>query len=369
MLRSHCPSQVQKRNQEANGDEFEVGRSGRKRKRANYSMNNETEADVSLDELSMSLIEEQKQSTNGKAVGALPGYELSNEIKKAHEAFIANLLSKPFKIPLSGYHPIYPALGMKVWGWQFDHFSVIDVKSIISLFNCFNYPSLIKVGSRLKRALYDPEHPNALILYYPPQLSENEKIKQKEEDVLVHVLVDPMLAKVLRPHQRAGIKFLYDCVTGKAIADYHGSIMADEMGLGKTLQCVALIWTLVRQGPDCKPIAPLSIVVSPSSLVKNWQNEFTKWLGQRVQTMAIDGGSSKEIDTKLEQFCSQGMLGRVHTPVLFISYETFRLHAYVLNKRPIGLLICDEGHRLKNLESQTYIALNGLAWGLQLYFI
>ena len=73
------------------------------------------------------------------------------------------------------------------------------------------------------------------------------------------------------------------------------------------------------KGPDGKPIAPLTIVVSPSSLVKNWQNEFTKWLGDRVSTVAIDGGSKKDIDTKLESFCSQTVTGRVHTPVLFMN--------------------------------------------------
>ena len=189
----------------------------------------------------------------------------------------------------------------------------------------------------------------------------NPVIALDDADVRVHVLVDPMLAKVLRPHQRAGVKFLFECVTGEAIDGHCGSIMADEMGLGKTLQCVALIWTLVKQGPKpAEPIAPLAIVVSPSSLVKNWQNEFTKWLGTKVTTLAIDGGSAREIDDKLDMFCGQHVHGRVHTPVLFISYETFRLHAHVLNKRPIGLLICDEGHRLKNLESQTYVALNAL---------
>lgn len=37
--------------------------------------------------------------------------------------------------------------------------------------------------------------------------------------------------------------------------------------------------------------------------------------------------------------------GRIVTPVLIISYETFRLHSHVLHKGKIGLIICDEGHR------------------------
>ncbi len=33
---------------------------------------------------------------------------------------------------------------------------------------------------------------------------------------------------------------------------------------------------------------------------------------------------------------------RVHQPVLIISYETFRLHATVLHRGSVGLVICDE---------------------------
>lgn len=84
----------------------------------------------------------------------------------------------------------------------------------------------------------------------------------------VAVVVDPILTKVLRPHQREGVKFMYDCVTGVQIENSYGCIMADEMGLGKTLQCITLMWTLLKQGPDCKPTIDKAIVVSPSSLVK-----------------------------------------------------------------------------------------------------
>jgi len=71
------------------------------------------------------------------------------------------------------------------------------------------------------------------------------------------------------------------------------------MGLGKTLQCITLMWTLLRQSPDCKPEIEKAMVVSPSSLVRNWYNEVEKWLGGRIQPLAIDGGSKEEIDRKL----------------------------------------------------------------------
>jgi hypothetical protein len=55
--------------------------------------------------------------------------------------------------------------------------------------------------SRVRRALYDPNTPNALVLYAPPELSQHEKMKG-EGPALVHVVVDPALANILRPHQR-----------------------------------------------------------------------------------------------------------------------------------------------------------------------
>ncbi|XP_016014555.1 DNA repair and recombination protein RAD54-like isoform X4 [Rousettus aegyptiacus] len=179
------------------------------------------------------------------------------------------------------------------------------------------------------------------------------------EKLPVHVVVDPILSKVLRPHQREGVKFLWECVTSRRIPGSHGCIMADEMGLGKTLQCITLMWTLLRQSPECKPEIDKAVVVSPSSLVKNWYNEVGKWLGGRIQPLAIDGGSKDEIDQKLEGFMNQRG-ARVSSPILIISYETFRLHVGVLQKGSVGLVICDEGHRLKNSENQTYQALDSL---------
>jgi DNA repair and recombination protein RAD54 and RAD54-like protein len=94
-------------------------------------------------------------------------------------------------------------------------------------------------------------------------------------------------------------------------------------------------------------------------LVKNWYNEINKWLQGKVYPLAIDGGGKEEIDKKLKLFMAQ-QGRRIMNPVLIISYETFRAHSAVLTKAPLGLVICDEGHRLKNSENQTYTALNAL---------
>jgi DNA repair and recombination protein RAD54 and RAD54-like protein len=86
-----------------------------------------------------------------------------------------------------------------------------------------------------------------------------------------------------------------------------------------------------------------------------------KWLGpDAIHPFAIDGKATKE---ELIQQLKQWSIASGRTvvrPVLIVSYETLRLYADQLAGTPIGLLLCDEGHRLKNGESQTFTALNGL---------
>jgi len=58
------------------------------------------------------------------------------------------------------------------------------------------------------------------------------------------------------------------------------------MGLGKTLQGISLLWTLLRQGTDAlggSPMARRVIIVCPTSLVSNWENECIKWLKGKLR--------------------------------------------------------------------------------------
>ncbi|KAH9951477.1 DNA repair protein SNF2 family [Amylocystis lapponica] len=254
----------------------------------------------------------------------------------------------------------------------------------------------------IPRPLHDPMQDHALVLYDPTiddrETDEERKEREKEEakeraakealeksaglynphgktlkELLgggkekkkmdkVAVVIDPCLTKVLRPHQVEGVKFLYKCTTGMVVENQYGCIMADEMGLGKTLQCIALLWTLIKQSPRAgKPTIEKCIIACPSSLVKNWANELVKWLGKdAISALAIDGkGGKAEMLERVARWVAAG--GRnVSQPVMIVSYETLRTLSVHLANCAIGLLLCDEGHRLKNSESQTFQALNGL---------
>jgi SNF2 family DNA or RNA helicase len=200
------------------------------------------------------------------------------------------------------------------------------------------------VKPAIARPLHRPDAPNALVL------------DPGQDGVRAPVVVDPVLGRELRPHQREGVKFLFQCVTGKSDPTRMGCILADEMGLGKSLQCIALTWTLLKQGsPRGGPAIKKACVVCPSSLVSNWEKEFRKWLGrERIRSLAVDP-KLEDIAAKIEAFHTD----KLHH-VIIISYELYRKHAKLLNKTStIDLLLCDEGHRLKSsATNKTIAALN-----------
>lgn len=161
------------------------------------------------------------------------------------------------------------------------------------------------------------------------------------------------------------------------------------MGLGKTLMSITLLWTLLNQGFSSAPGASAVrkiVVVCPTSLVGNWDNEIRKWVGEHCPTFAVKTEPKKMIKTFL-MHRGKG--------VLIVSYETQRLYSKLfeaaakpsfLNKAGPGnesgentfgdtpssflsrhsnnnvcdLLICDEAHKLKNADSGLAKSLNML---------
>lgn len=204
---------------------------------------------------------------------------------------------------------------------------------------------LPQVPSELPIPRHDPNSPDALVFTRPKRVPSGKQV--------VDVVLDPMLTKNLRPHQREGIKFLYECVMGHRNFGGQGCVLADDMGLGKTLQSIALIWTLLKQNPVYKepPVIKKVLIVCPVTLTMNWKKEFRKWLGRdRIGVMCFgDEGS------RLTMFDGKNF------QVMIVGYERLTKIAEDLNKgAPIDLIICDEGHRLKTLQNKTAKAIETL---------
>lgn len=201
--------------------------------------------------------------------------------------------------------------------------------------------------SNIRAPLYDPSTPNAVLI--------QESYTDHTGARTTPIVLDPYLGKHMRPHQREGVRFLYKSVQGKAPHtrdSRQGAILADSMGLGKSLQAIALLWTLLKQGPAGQPLARKAIIVCPASLVQNWVNEVKKWLGfERLKPAAIISGDSTFGGKEAIADFLHGKVIRL----LIVSYEMFRSYATDLYKVKCGILICDEGHRLKSAQGNKTI--------------
>ena len=173
------------------------------------------------------------------------------------------------------------------------------------------------------------------------------------------VAVERQLSRAMLPWQVEGVRFMYDCTTGRARGasgrPLSGCILAHAPGLGKTLQALSLIFTLLRSGPYGAPVCKKCVVVCPASLCKNWAAEVKRWLPQRLRATLLPP-SPQAAAQAVSDFCKCPP-----QQLLICSYEAVRTHVDALASAPIGLLVCDEGHRLKSSSgNQTVDSLKRL---------
>ncbi|KAH8548688.1 fibrinogen silencer-binding protein [Umbelopsis sp. PMI_123] len=197
---------------------------------------------------------------------------------------------------------------------------------------------------------HKPDAPNSLVLPRPSDKYVSQYNKRNRP--LVDVVVDPLICQHLRDHQRQGITFMYECLMDMKDYGGEGVLLADEMGLGKTLQTIALLWTLLKQTPfyGDPPIAKKALIVCPTSVIENWKKEFKKWLGdERISVYVVDQKS------ELNDF--------LHSPIysaMIVGYEKLRNMEADLEDASFDIIICDEGHRLKNQNIKTLQVISAM---------
>lgn len=216
----------------------------------------------------------------------------------------------------------------------------------------FKNPMLQNTVARVKSTdnvpvpRHNPDDKNALVMKRPTSVPKGKQI--------VDVVVDPILCKHLREHQRSGVAFMYECVMGMRPFEGEGAILADEMGLGKTLQTIALVWTLLKQSPvwEDGPVVKKVLIVCPATLINNWRKEFRKWLGnERIGVLVAESNKTRFTDfTKGKSYS-----------VMIIGYEKLRnVQAELQKGSGVDIVIADEGHRLKSAQNKSALAIKSL---------
>ncbi|GJN87261.1 hypothetical protein Rhopal_000209-T1 [Rhodotorula paludigena] len=148
---------------------------------------------------------------------------------------------------------------------------------------------------------------------------------------------------ILKDYQLVGLSFL-------AFMAENGMncILADEMGLGKTLQTLSLIAYLGEQHGQKGP----HLLVCPLSVLGSWMSEIEKWLPS-YSSIRYHGPATERARLKHE-------VAQKKPDLIVTTYEAFVAEASWFKQRRWGLVVLDEGHRIKNAESQAAMALQGI---------
>jgi non-specific serine/threonine protein kinase len=139
------------------------------------------------------------------------------------------------------------------------------------------------------------------------------------------------LLTVLRPYQTTGYHWL------NYLNDVGwGGILADDMGLGKTVQALSMLRHYNQQNGNI-----LTLVVCPTTLIYNWENEIKKFTPQL--TYMIHHGSLRTRDTRELQ----------NYNIIITTYGTLRSDIQMLMKVLFDYVILDESQAIKNPSSKV----------------
>jgi ATP-dependent DNA helicase len=155
-----------------------------------------------------------------------------------------------------------------------------------------------------------------------------------------------MSGGTMRDYQLEGLTWMYEiCAQGMS------GILADEMGLGKTIQTISLI-ALLREKE--KYLGP-HLIVAPLSTLSNWVEEFQKWT-PTVPVLLYHGDPAKREELRTTKITKHLENGRPTSkfPVVCTSYDIILRDKNYLSHINWEFIIIDEGHRLKNFNSQLF---------------
>ena len=176
-------------------------------------------------------------------------------------------------------------------------------------------------------------------------ITKNENYKEivskvENKELNEEINLPKNLNASLRSYQKVGYKWL------KVLDNYgFGGILADDMGLGKTIQLLAVILDYIQNEKKPKP----SIVVCPSSLLLNWQNEIKKFTPDL--TSLVIHGNADERKKQLKRIPKYN--------IVITSYDLLKrdIETYKELNYEFKFIIADEAQYIKNNNTQNAKAI------------
>ncbi|KAL4942626.1 hypothetical protein BDV06DRAFT_158737 [Aspergillus oleicola] len=193
------------------------------------------------------------------------------------------------------------------------------------------------------------------------------------------IYLNAHIGQRVKPHQLNGIQFMWrELIEDK---NQEGCLLAHTMGLGKTMQVISLLTTIFAAASSSDPKVrqqipkafrrPQILILCPSSLIENWNDEFIMW-SPELAPMVRRVVATDHLLARLGEVSAWYKEGGV----LLISYNIFQ--SWVINKetekrsKPLSdanhekvkrwllegpsIIIADEAHKMKNPSSATSLA-------------
>nr|MCH9703989.1 DEAD/DEAH box helicase [Chlamydiota bacterium] len=164
----------------------------------------------------------------------------------------------------------------------------------------------------------------------PVKFTMSKELKEIQKQILgeKEIKYDPVpkaINATLRHYQDEGVHWL------QRLRQMHlGGILADDMGLGKTLQAIIAIVQNQNKTP--------SLIVCPTSLLYNWQEEFHKF-HPKSKVLIID--SVPAVRRKLLKTIDQ-------YDIIITSYNLLQKDVEIYKTIPFDYVVLDEAQNIKN---------------------
>ncbi|KAH3820866.1 hypothetical protein DPMN_122615, partial [Dreissena polymorpha] len=220
----------------------------------------------------------------------------------------------------------------------------------------------------------DTSSTNDKILGSPRKVLVTTKcVLEMDENKKPLIEVDRTLIRKLKPHQVEAVRFMYNCCVERLAIrkkeEGAGCILAHCMGLGKTLSVITFVHTMLSNVKLTK--MSKCLVVCPLNTCLNWVNEFQIWLDDVDFEIKV-----YEMSRLKQNFVHAEMLKEWHESragVMILGYDMYRnlvkgshcesekqkkIFFETLSNPGPDLVVCDEGHILKNDKTSLFKAMN-----------